>query len=226
MKSCLYADEEAAHDFLKTHGERCHFTPPSRRVQRKPREVKETRRLLQARLEKAESLLHQAGLAGYGAQTPPSTLERNANSGTESATAPPKPGVALNHTLQGSFPGNDNLLVDQQPDNAAVLSQNPFPDNSGSPLHRRLEPANSSTTINADAGGSRASPHGTGFEYGTMAVDYSNTPGPPVVSPDSMQFRASRIATNRTEVPQPPKPAFPVNVTESTVRDSGLMRFL
>lgn len=165
-------------------------------------------------------------------QTLLSTFVLNANSRIESASAPSEPGLALNYTLQDSSTTNDTILPDQRPDNASVLSHNQLPDISGSPFHRPLRPANSSTTINTDAGGSRASPHGTSFEHGTMAVDYSNTTRPPVISPGFNQFRASSIASasdgparhnNNTDVLQVHKQAFTVNSNESAVCDPGLM---
>jgi hypothetical protein len=232
MNLALHTDEQAAHVFHKTHGEVCHFTPPNRRVQRKPREAKETQRLLQARLEKAEGLLRQAGLTGYGTQTPPSTTVLNASSGTESASAPPEPGLALNYTLPDSLTGDSSMLADQRPDNACMPSQNQFQDNPRSPFHRHLQPANSSTTIDTDTGGSRPSPHGTGFEHGAMAVNYSNTTRPPVISPNANEFRSSIIPgasngpagpNNSTEVLQLHSPAFTVNGTESAVCDPCLM---
>ena len=175
----------------------CHFTP-NRKVQRKPPEVKDTQRFLQARLEKAEGLLRQAGLAGYGRQTSPSTTGLNANFENE-----PAQGLVIGHyTPPASLTGDFGITVHQLPEDTFRTSQNRLQDNSGSPFQHHIEAANNSNTIDTNIERSRTSPHANGFVHGAVTVNYPSITRPPIISPTATQF-VSTITPVTSNEPEP-----------------------
>ena len=194
----------------------CHFTPPNRRVQRKPRETKETQRLLQARLEKAESLLRQAGLTGYGPQTSPNSTALNMGLEPEAASVSQEP--SLNHAMMDSLAGESNMLADPQPENGCMPAQSSF--------EHHFEPAKNSIRTAPDPGDPRTSPRANDSEHEAMAVSYTNIAQRLVVSPNAIELRSS-IAPGAssgpadpnqgTDVLQLPSPAFTVNGTDAAV---------
>ena len=203
----------------------CHFTPTNRRIQRKPREAQEARRLLQDRLEKAEGLLRQAGIPIQAALAPsPSpTAIQSRSSETEPAPSEPR-SLPLNYMQLDPLSSKASIVSDRLSDTVCMPSHSQSQSSPRSLFHHLVQPAGSSTTMEPEVRGATSSPRGD-FEHSAMAGSYAYTTQPPMAPPNAAQSRSNILSSgfkkpaSSTEVLQLHSPAFTVTRTETPVRD-------
>lgn len=163
--------------FPKSHGELCHFTPPNRRVQRKPREAKEVQRLLQDRLERAEALLRQAGIRA------PSTDIQNGIAWTMSAPSEPQ---SLDAEYSQSPPLDREASMTTH--RLSGIRYIPTHDQSNRsltfPFQQSRLPFGNVSVINTETREATLTPHGRN----AVAVSYVNTSQPSATPPDTQQI--------------------------------------
>ncbi|KIV94020.1 hypothetical protein PV10_05183 [Exophiala mesophila] len=119
-----------------SHGELCHFTPISRRISKKRKTVKHEQRALQDRLERAEKLLRQAGIAIAPYQPAPIFPAPRNDDGPPSAPAE-TPSIISNE-VHTTMPDETSVGIDRLVDIDGLSYQNREVSNLASPFQNNL----------------------------------------------------------------------------------------